>query len=302
MFGGGGQLTQAIAVTSAEHAEGRERDYLHRLGERVRRLRARHGMTRRILARESGVSERYLAQLEIGRGNISILLLRQVAEALNAPLEELVSAGEEPPAELAHAFELLRRLPPESLGQAFDWLSKTFGGDEAERRRRIALIGLKGAGKSTLGRLLAKRLRVPFIELDKEVEAAAGMPLATLFDLYGQAGFRRFEREALDRTLAGHPAAVIATGGGLVSDPATYELLLSRCRTVWLTASPAEHMERVVAQGDMRPMADNRESMADLIRILGARAPLYARADIQVGTSRQSIEQSLDALTHALTA
>ncbi|QUD89475.1 helix-turn-helix transcriptional regulator [Phenylobacterium montanum] len=293
-------MSEALTTTVDGRVDDADQLYLLRLGEQVRRLRARHGVTRKILARESGVSERYLAQLEAGRGNVSILLLRQIAQALNASLQDLVAVEAEPPTELAHAIELLRRLPPDALAEACRGLARTYGGDEAERRRRIALIGLKGAGKSTLGRLLAQRLNVPFIELDEAVEAAAGMPLAALFDLYGQAGFRRLERQALERAIAAHPAAVIAVGGGLVSDPATFELLLARCRTVWLKASPAEHMQRVIAQGDMRPMADNDESMADLKRILEARGPLYARADLEVSTSGRSAEEALDDMVNAL--
>jgi XRE family transcriptional regulator, aerobic/anaerobic benzoate catabolism transcriptional regulator len=276
-------------------------EFLTALGTRVRELRARRGMTRRILAKDSGVSERYLAQLEGGHGNASLLILRQLARALDVPVETLVSDAAEPPADLSHATELLRRLEPQKLSEARALLQRTYGeSDEAARRGRIALIGLRGAGKTTLGKLLAERLGVPFIELDREIERESGVALATLFDMYGQAGFRRMERRCLDRVIAEHPRFVLATGGSIVSEPATFERLLDACWTVWLRATPREHMNRVVAQGDMRPMAGNRESMADLQRILDGREPLYRRADAQVDTANASVDVSLAALVDAI--
>jgi XRE family aerobic/anaerobic benzoate catabolism transcriptional regulator len=277
-----------------------ERAYLAGLGERVRETRMRRGMTRKILARDSGVSERYLGELESGRGNISVLLLRRLAQALDAPLERLAQDGPEPELELAHAVELLRRLATPELVSAHRLLLERFGGLEPGRRGRIALIGLRGAGKSTLGALLAERLACRFIELDKEVEAEAGAPLAAIFDLYGQGGFRRLERRCLDEVIARHPRAVIATGGGIVSDPATFERLLAGCYTVWVRAAPAEHMQRVIAQGDMRPMANNRQAMADLQRILRTRESLYAKADAQVQTSGRTPEEALELLVAAV--
>jgi XRE family aerobic/anaerobic benzoate catabolism transcriptional regulator len=277
-----------------------EQAYLAALGERVREIRARRGMSRKILARDSGVSERYLAQLESGQGNISILLLRQLSRALDTPLEALALEGPEPPLELAHAIELLRRLAPEDLEQAYGLLVDKFGARAGDRGGRIALIGLRGAGKSTLGAMLAERLSCPFIELDKEIEAEAGAPLNAIFDLYGQPAFRRLERRCLERVITQNPRAVIATGGGLVSDPATFEQLLAGCFTIWIRAAPTEHMERVIAQGDMRPMADNREAMADLQRILKGREALYGKADVQVDTSRRGVADSLEDLVAAL--
>jgi len=277
--------------------------FLAALGDRVRELRARRGMTRKILARDSGVSERYLAQLEGGHGNASLLILRQVARALDVPLEALVTATPDVPAELGHATELLRRLAPDKLGEARALLQKAFGEEDAEARsRRIALIGLRGAGKTTLGAALAARLGVPFVELDREIERESGVSLATIFDFYGQAGFRRMERRCLDRVIDEHPRFVLATGGSIVSEPSTFERLLAACRTVWLKAAPAEHMARVVAQGDMRPMAGNRESMADLQRILAFREPLYRRADAEVDTSGKPLPEALDALVAAARA
>lgn len=273
----------------------RSEDYLARLGERVRAWRVRRGMTRKLLARDSGVSERYLAQLESGRGNVSILLLRQIAEAMNTPLAELVREGPEPPVELSLLLQQLQRLGPEQLTEARGALARRFGQDEG-RRGRIALIGLRGAGKSTLGAALAKRLKLPFVQLDALVEQAAGMRLDEVFDLLGQAAFRRLEREALERAIAAHPRIVLETGGGLVAEAETYERLLAACYTIWLRASPAEHMGRVAAQGDFRPMAGNREAMADLKRILEGRDQLYAKADAQLDTSGRSVQDCVEEL------
>ena len=280
-----------------------EAQYLARLGDRVRELRARRGMTRRVLARDSGVSERYLAKLEGGEGNISILLLRQVARALDTAVDQIVLDGAEPPVAVSHIVEVLRRLDAADLERTHRWLSESFGGPlSATRHHRVALIGLRGAGKSTLGPRLAARIGAPFVELDRQIERDSGMGLATLFDLYGQAGFRRLERAALERAVADNPRLVLAVGGGLVSDPATYERLLGACFAIWLRATPAEHMQRVVAQGDMRPMADNRESMADLQRILRTREPLYAKADAQLVTTGLSVEAAEEALAGLLPA
>ncbi len=260
--------------------------YLRRVGERVREARARRGMTRKLLARDSGISERYIAQLETGHGNISILLLRQIAQAMNLSAEELVRDVPDHPPELTLLIETLRRLKPAELAEARQTLSAMFGGAAArDRTKRIALIGLRGAGKSTLGAMLARDLRVPFVELDREIERVAGASLGEIFDLYGQAAYRRYERRALEAVLENHDRAVIAAGGSIVAEAATYDLLLTACYTIWLTAAPEEHMGRVVAQSDLRPMAGNDEAMTDLRRILAGREALYAKADARVDTA-----------------
>jgi XRE family aerobic/anaerobic benzoate catabolism transcriptional regulator len=294
-------LVNSAAIESGEHNSAAESEYLKLLGERVRETRARRGMTRKILARDSSVSERYLAQLETGQGNISILLLRQIANALDIPLETLVLAGPEPPVDLVHTTEFLRRLPATELAEARRMLVQSFGGvDLSARRGRIALIGLRGAGKSTLGAVLANRLEAPFLELDRLIEQESGVGLSAIFDLYGQGGFRRLERRCLDQVIERYPRFVLATGGSLVSEPATFERLLTMCYTVWLRATPEEHMQRVVAQGDMRPMADNRESMSDLKRILEVREPLYRKADLTIDTSESNVEESAETLVEAV--
>jgi XRE family transcriptional regulator, aerobic/anaerobic benzoate catabolism transcriptional regulator len=282
-------------------AENGEAEYLRQLGERIRQARARRGMTRKILARDSRVSERYLAQLEAGHGNISIVLLRQIARAMGMPLADLVREEPDRPVELALLIQTLSRLQPKELAQARKLLTDIFGTVvESERRQRVALIGLRGAGKSTLGARLAKAKGVPFIELDREVERDSGITLAEVFDLYGQSAYRRYERRALENVIESHPRVVIATGGSIVTEPATFDLLLSACFTVWLTAAPEEHMSRVVAQGDYRPMAENDEAMDDLRRILASRSALYAKADATVDTAGKTVDECLRAILVAL--
>jgi XRE family aerobic/anaerobic benzoate catabolism transcriptional regulator len=248
------------------------------------------------------VSERYLAQLESGQGNVSVLLLQRIAVALNLSLTEFLQQGPEQPVELELIWQFLQRLPAQKLPLVRSQLLRDYGTAHTDRMKRIALIGLRGAGKSTLGGRLAKELEVPFIELDREVEREAGTSLSEIFLLYGQTGYRRYERRCLENVVKKNERAVIATGGSIVSEPGTYDLLLSTCHTVWLKAQPEEHMARVVAQGDTRPMTGNREAMEDLHRILRGRTALYGRADVTVDTAHKSIEQSLQQLRKAVAA
>ncbi len=288
-------MTNPVSENSpAPRLQDDEREYLRALGEHIRDLRVRRGMTRAILARDSGVSVRYLAQLESGEGNISILRLRQIAQAMAMPLEETIRVGPEQAAELTLLAQFLARLSPGQLVEARTLLRGAF--EKTGRRQRIALVGLRGAGKTSLGRLLAQHLKVPFIELDKVIEQTAGMPLSEVFSLYGQSAYRRYERRALEGLIETHERFVLSTGGSISTEPATFDELLTSCYTVWLKASPAEHMARVVAQGDRRPMGDNREAMQDLERILVGREPMYRKADTTVNTSGLDIQQSLDEL------
>ena len=288
------------APRRAPRAANPEASFLIGVGERVRQARARGGLTRRALAQQSGVSERYLAHLEAGKGNISILLLQKVATALGLPLAELLAEQDEQTVEVKLIHEFLRRLPPQQLPAVRQHLVREFGNRSLERLNRVALIGLRGAGKSTLGELLARDLGVPFVELDREIEREAGTSLSEIFLLYGQQGYRRYERRCLEKLIAERGRCVIATGGSIVSEPGTYDLLLSACFTVWLKAAPEEHMARVIAQGDTRPMAGNLEAMDDLRRILDGRAALYAQADATVDTAGRSIERSMKDLKRAM--
>jgi XRE family transcriptional regulator, aerobic/anaerobic benzoate catabolism transcriptional regulator len=283
------------------HADADE-TFLARLGAKVRDARVRRGLTRKALARESAVSERYLAELEAGRGNISVLLLRQVAGTLGLPLTQLLRENDGQALELTLIQEFLQRLPKQRLARVRAQLQRDYGGNPAGRSERIALIGLRGAGKSTLGEALAAELNAPFIELDREIEREAGTGLSEIFLLYGQQGYRRYEQRCLEKILESQARCIIATGGSIVSEPATYDLLRSSCFTVWLKAKPEEHMSRVMAQGDTRPMAGNSQAMADLKRILQSRAALYGQADAVVDTAGRSVKQSLKDLKRVISA
>jgi XRE family aerobic/anaerobic benzoate catabolism transcriptional regulator len=268
--------------------------YLALLGERVRMMRSRRGMSRKALAKQSRVSERYLAELEMGKGNCSIVLLRRIGKAMGIPVAELID--ERPERDIEHLLlrQLLDRLSPGELKQTRELLLSRHGGTSSEARRaRIALIGLRGSGKSTLGKLLATKLGIPFIELDREIERTGGMALGELFEMFGQPTYRRFERAALEAALETNTRCVLATGGSIVTEPGTFERLLTSCVTVWVRASPDAHMKRVIAQGDLRPMADNKRAMNDLISILKSREPLYAKADYILETASKTPEQSL---------
>src|ERR1700759_641941 len=265
-----------------------ETGFLEQLGQRVRTMRALRGMSRKVLAKVSGISERYIAQLEAGRGNVSIVLLRRVSDAMAAHLEDLIPSGDGAP-EGPVIRDLLRKATPAQIAQARDALAG-HGASAHGSFCGIALIGLRGAGKSTLGKILAKRIGWNFVELNKEIEAQNGLSVAEIIALYGQEGFRRMEQAALNQLLARKELMVLATGGGIVSEPLTFDLILSSFYTIWLKAEPEEHMGRVRRQGDLRPMADDRSAMAELRNILVSREPLYARASAVVDTAGLSVD------------
>jgi XRE family transcriptional regulator, aerobic/anaerobic benzoate catabolism transcriptional regulator len=289
-----------IATANGELAEvpdAAPSSLLKTLGIRVRDARARHGMTRRMLARDSRISERYLAELESGRGNLSIVLLKRLAAAIDVPLTELIDEGPRPPAEYLMLTQRLRRLTPEELTQATALITKRFG-RSSNRLDRIALVGLRGAGKTTLGKLLATQLSWEFEELSHAIEREAGVPLTEIFEFGGQAAYRRYERRALENVVNGRRGIVLAAGGGLVSEAATLERLLDACYTVWLQASPQEHWDRVLNQGDYRVRAGTRDSeaLADMRRILAQRESLYRMADARLDTSGKTIPDALKEL------
>jgi XRE family transcriptional regulator, aerobic/anaerobic benzoate catabolism transcriptional regulator len=269
--------------------------FLVALGERVRALRARRGMTRKAVAVAADVSERHLANLEYGVGNASILVLLQVAQALQCPLAELTGDITTSSPEWLMIRELLERRDDAALRRvrvAIGELLGTGGAKHGACSPRIALVGLRGGGKSTLGKRLAEDLNVPFIELSGEIEKFAGCTVAEIQALYGQNAYRRYERRALEEAIQIHSECVIAVPGGLVSDPATFNELLAHCTTVWLQATPEDHMKRVVAQGDLRPMASSKEAMQDLKGILAGRAAFYSKADFTLDTSARPLEET----------
>jgi len=293
-----------MATTGSLHAGGLRDDgradaaFAAQLGRMVRLGRAKRGMSRRQLAQDSGTSERYLAQIESGAGNPSVLVMHAIAEALELPIIELLPREAGRSAAYARIVDLLGRLPPADLSSIAEMIERQIKRAVApDRARRIGLVGLRGGGKSTLGALLADKLGVPFIELDRMVEQEYGASLPLLIEISGVATFRRHERACLERVIAENETAVIATAGGIVSDAETYGLLLRRTHTVWITARPDEHMGRVMKQGDFRPMARNREAMADLHAILEARRADYARAEAALDTSGATVQQSLAKLS-----
>jgi XRE family transcriptional regulator, aerobic/anaerobic benzoate catabolism transcriptional regulator len=288
---------------TAPDAHPEKHPFLIALGERTRALRARRGMTRKALALAADVSERHLANLEYGVGNASILVLLQVSQALQCPLAELIGDVSTSTPEWLMLRELLNGRNEEVLKRAREVLARELsmapagaGAGGAAPRSQIALVGLRGAGKSTLGSMLAQDLGFPFVELSREIEKFAGCSISEIQALYGQNAYRRYERRALEETIQIYPEAVIATPGGIVSDAATFNQLLAHCLTIWLKADPEDHMRRVVEQGDLRPMADSSEAMNDLKSILAGRAAFYAKADHQLDTSRQPLDATFSAL------
>ncbi len=274
----------------------RDRAFLRAFGERIRGERARRGMSRKLLAHHADISERYLTQLESGKGNISVLLLRRVAAALGIPLTRLVEDEQLSP-EMTLARQFLSRLTPAQLQEAYASLTSQFATESSDSRNdRIALVGLRGAGKTTLGTALGKKLAVPFFELDREIERLSCSPLASIIELYGQQAYRRYELQALQELIAAHPKFVVATGGSIVSETGTYELLLRSFLTVWVRTTPEEHMRRVLAQGDLRPMAGSQQAMTDLERILEERNELYGRASVAIDTTGTPVSDSVQAL------
>jgi XRE family transcriptional regulator, aerobic/anaerobic benzoate catabolism transcriptional regulator len=277
--------------------------FLSEVGQLVRFGRAKRGITRRELAETSDISERYLAQIEAGQGNPSVNVLKAIAEAIDVPIIELLPRTSARSKALTRILDLLARVPMNELPTIGAMIECRLDSASAvDRGRRIALVGLRGAGKSTLGRKLAAHLDVPFVELNRVVEQEYGASVPLLIEMSGLNTFRRYERECLERVIAEHDAVVIATAGGIVSNPDTYALLLRRTHSIWIKAQPNEHMRRVIEQGDFRPMAQNREAMSDLMAILEARRDDYARAEAQLDTSGETVEMSFTKLTRLASA
>jgi XRE family transcriptional regulator, aerobic/anaerobic benzoate catabolism transcriptional regulator len=286
-------IAPASAMSDMQRAQ-----FLVQLGEQVRTLRSRRGMTRKAVAVAADVSERHLANLEQGVGNASILVLLQIAQALECSLAELLGDVSTRSPEWLMIRELLSTKSESDLSLARQHLIQLFSGSapDANRHQRVALVGLRGAGKSTLGDALAKAWECSFIELSREIERVAGCPVAEIHNLYGVNAYRRYEHRALEQVIQKHPRAIIAMPGGLVADSASFTLMLSSCFTVWLQADPQDHMARVMAQGDMRPMAASKEAMEDLKRILEGRSAFYSKADLSFNTSDYKLAQCLPAL------
>jgi XRE family aerobic/anaerobic benzoate catabolism transcriptional regulator len=292
------EIDEGPVVASFSAPVQEKNPFLAGLGERVRSLRARRGMTRKAVAIAADVSERHLANLEYGEGNASILVLLQVAGALQCSLIELLGDVTTSNPEWLLIRELLENADEAKLRKARIAIGEALGtgGGTPEANARVALVGLRGAGKSSLGQMLADDLGYPFVELSREIEKFAGCSVNEIQGLYGMNAYRRYERRALEVAIQIYPEAVIATPGGLVSDPATFNQLLSHCTTVWLQADPEDHMKRVMDQGDMRPMANSREAMEDLKSILAGRAAFYSKAQLRLDTSAQPLDATFQLL------
>jgi XRE family transcriptional regulator, aerobic/anaerobic benzoate catabolism transcriptional regulator len=295
-------VLQDIHPPFPEPAPVSSQEFLTGLGARVRDLRHRRGMTRKQLAQESEVSERHLAQLESGEGNISILLLRRIAAVLHVPLGEMFANEKQRQNGNDSIIRFLERLPGHRREEIAARLIRDFALEQSVRLNRVALVGVRGAGKSTLGSRLAAELKLPYIELDQEIEKDTGIPLAEIFSLYGQSGYRAIEKRTLQRVLRERERAVISVAGGIVSEKETYEYLLANCFTVWVKAEPEELMARVIAQGDFRVMAGNDRAMEDLRQILESREALYRKADATLDTSGEAAEASFAKLKSILQA
>ena len=278
-----------------------DEDYLASLGARVRAARKNLKMSRQDLAFSSGVSMRYLAQLETGSGNASVLVLRQIAAATGLGVEDLVADVDADGLGLAGAIRKATQVERMHLMDALGEMRRKSGGADP-RASRVALIGLRGAGKSTLGQAVAARMDVPFVELNHAIEAESGLSIPEVFSLYGDAGYRRLEKRCIEAVIADHDRVVMAVGGGIVGEAGNYDLLLGGFHTVWLRASPEEHMARVRAQGDERPMAGKPRAMDELRGILEAREKLYAQADARLSTSGKTVEESAASLAVVIEA
>ena len=289
---------EPAAPQDEDDSGGAKNPFLIALGERVRSLRARRGMTRKAVALAADVSERHLANMEYGVGNASVLVLLQVAGALQCSLGELIGDVTTSSPEWLLIRELLEQRDEATLQRVRVAIGELLGtgGAQTAHNTRVALIGLRGAGKSTLGKMLAEDLGYPFVELSREIEKFAGCSVAEIQALYGVNAYRRYERRALEEAIQIYPEAVIATPGGLVSDAATFNQLLSHCTTVWLQADPEDHMARVAAQGDLRPMAASREAMQDLKGILVGRAAFHSKAQYRLDTSAEPLATTFVAL------
>jgi XRE family transcriptional regulator, aerobic/anaerobic benzoate catabolism transcriptional regulator len=292
-------LPALVPSASVEADDPERHPYLVALGQRMAALRARRGMTRKAVAQAADVSERHLANMEYGVGNASLLVLLQVSGALQCAVSELIGDITTSSPEWLMIRELLSGQDDATLQRVRialgDMLGNTQAGD-GSASKRIALIGLRGAGKSTLGAKLAQDLGYPFVELSREIEKLAGGSVAEIQALYGASAYRRYERRALQELVNNYAEVVIATPGGLVSEAATFTQLLSQCTTVWLQANPEDHLKRVAAQGDLRPMAASKEAMEDLKGILAGRAAFYSKAQLRIDTSAQDLKATFAAL------